>query len=193
MNIYEKLSSARITLQKKLIKKSGFNKFANFQYFTLEDFLPIVQVINSELKMLSVFTLDKEKGVLKIVNCEGDDFIEFTTPIADADIKGSTPVQCLGGVHTYLKRYLYLNAYEIVEGEMLDALVGTDKLVTNKKQDPELIKRLEELGGSLEIIKSLYKHNSVEEITNEEIKDVIARKEKQLNKSYDNTLKEIFK
>jgi hypothetical protein len=54
----------------------------------------------------------------------------FTSPIADAQVKGTTPVQALGAVHTYLKRYLYLNALEVIENDILDASVGSTKLVT---------------------------------------------------------------
>ena len=36
--------------------------------------------------------------------------------------KGANKVQALGGVNTYLKRYLYMNALEIVENDMFDGM-----------------------------------------------------------------------
>ena len=42
MNIYEKLQTARVELQKTALKKSGVNKFAGFKYFELGDFIPAV-------------------------------------------------------------------------------------------------------------------------------------------------------
>ena len=51
------------------------------------------------------------------------------------EIKGSNAIQNLGGSNTYLRRYLYLNALEIVENDMYDATSGktTTKTTTKKK------------------------------------------------------------
>lgn len=136
MNIYQKIAKVRVDLQNLNIKKSGFNKFANFDYFTLEDILPTINKLMKDNGLLSMFSMGTINSSLVIVNVdEPNEMVTFECPNADADIKGCTPVQCLGGEITYLKRYLYLNAFEIVEGDVLDALVGTDKLVTDKKQE----------------------------------------------------------
>jgi hypothetical protein len=39
MKIHKKLMQARIELQRKELNKSGHNKFANYKYFELSDFL----------------------------------------------------------------------------------------------------------------------------------------------------------
>lgn len=136
MNIYQKIAKVRVDLQNLNIKKSGFNKFANFDYFTLEDILPTINKLMKDNGLLSMFSMGTINSSLVIINVDDpNEMVTFECPNADADIKGCTPVQCLGGEITYLKRYLYLNAFEIVEGDVLDALVGTDKLVTDKKQE----------------------------------------------------------
>lgn len=136
MNIYQKIAKVRVDLQNLNIKKTGNNKFANFDYFTLEDILPTINKLMKDNGLLSMFSMGTINSSLVIVNVDDpNEMVTFECPNADADIKGCTPVQCLGGEITYLKRYLYLNAFEIVEGDVLDALVGTDKLVTDKKQD----------------------------------------------------------
>ena len=124
MNIYEKLQSCRVELQKMNLKKTGENKFAGFKYYELADFLPTVNELFLKHKLSSNFSIGGEVAVLTIIDLESDSKIVFTSPIADANIKGCTPVQSLGGVHTYLKRYLYINALEIVENDMLDSKVG---------------------------------------------------------------------
>lgn len=135
-NIYEKMATIRVALQNKQLKKSGVNAFAKFNYYTLEDILPAVNQLLLDNKVFSIFNIENDVASLTFVNAEKvEESVVFKSPIADADIKGSTPVQCLGGVHTYLKRYLYLNAFEIVEGELLDALVGTDKVVEKTPTD----------------------------------------------------------
>lgn len=155
MNIYEKLQTARVELQKTALKKSGLNKFAGFRYFELGDFLPAVNVLFDKHKMLAAFNIINDLATLTIINTEKpDEMIAFSSPFADANIKGTTPVQSLGGAHTYLKRYLYLNALEIVDNDVLDASVGTGKLETapNTTKLVESIKALATKPGAKEVI-----------------------------------------
>lgn len=135
MNLYQKLQKARIALQNTALKKSGMNKFAGFKYFELGDLLPHINNIFDDLGLFSAFNIKDELATLTIVDTDKPEHaVQFTSPIADASVKGTTPVQSLGAVHTYLKRYLYLNALEIIENDMLDANVGTGKLAV---EDPE--------------------------------------------------------
>ena len=39
--VYEKLQKARIKLQNTALKKSGYNRFAEYKYFELGDFLQL--------------------------------------------------------------------------------------------------------------------------------------------------------
>lgn len=123
MNIYEKLQTARVELQKRALKKSGFNGFSKFEYFQLQDFLPAINEIFDELKLCAVFVLDGAFATLTVVNSETpEEKIIFTSPVAESGIKGATPIQNLGGVHTYMRRYMWLMAMEIVEHDAIDAL-----------------------------------------------------------------------
>lgn len=134
MNIYQKLQKARIALQNTALRKSGHNKFAGFKYFELSDLLPHINNIFDDLGLFSAFNIRDGLATLTIVDTdEPDKMVSFSSPIADASVKGTTPVQSLGAVHTYLKRYLYLNALEIIENDTLDANVGTGRLAT---EDP---------------------------------------------------------
>lgn len=139
MNLYQKLQKARIALQNTALKKSGHNKFAGFKYFELGDLLPQINNIFDDLGLFSAFNIKDDLATLTIVDTDKPEHaVQFTSPIADAQVKGTTPVQALGAVHTYLKRYLYLNALEIFENDVLDASVGTSKLVTedaDKRKD----------------------------------------------------------
>ena len=148
MTIYQKLHKARIALQNTKLKKSGHNKFAGFKYFELGDILPHINNIFDDLGMTSVFSIRDNLATLTIVDTDNPEAnaVQFTSPIASAQVKGTTPVQSLGAVHTYLKRYLYLNALEIVENDMLDANVGTTKLVT---EDPAAREKLLAAIGTL--------------------------------------------
>ena len=64
MNIYEKLSKARVLLQSKQLKKSGKNSYSCFTYFELGDFMPEVNKIFEEFGLCSVFNLFIDKAQL---------------------------------------------------------------------------------------------------------------------------------
>jgi len=124
--VYAKLQKARMMLQAAPIKKSGHNKFAGYQYFELGDFLPTINEIFNELGLCSVISFDKELATLRIIDTDNGGAITFTSPMADAHLKGCHPIQNLGAVETYSRRYLYVTALEIVEHDALDATTGSE-------------------------------------------------------------------
>jgi len=125
--VYEKLQKARIALQAAPLKKSGHNKFAGYQYFELGDFLPTINQIFNDLGLCSVVSFTKDYAELRIVDTQHGGCITFSSPMADANLKGCHPIQNLGAVETYSRRYLYVTALEIVEHDALDATVGADE------------------------------------------------------------------
>lgn len=133
-SIYKKLQEARVKLQSSKLKKSGKNKFSGFQYFEIGDFLPKINEIFNELGLCSNFSIKEKVASLTITDCDNlEQIIVFESPVASADLKGSTPIQSLGAVHTYMKRYLYLNALEIVENDILDDLVSKNGIEIPKQ------------------------------------------------------------
>ena len=123
MNIYEKLQTMRVALQSKNLKKSGQNSFAKYSYYELADFLPAINQIMLENKVTSIITFNSENAVLTLVNTEKpDEVITFTSPMREAVLKGAHPIQNLGAMETYSRRYLYMTAFEIVENDTLDAV-----------------------------------------------------------------------
>ena len=119
MTIYEKLAEARTRLN---VKKSGKNNFAKYGYFELADFLPEINALAKELGFVCLVSFDAEKATMTIKDSTADGEIIFTSPMSTAELKGCHAVQNLGAVQTYLRRYLYQTAFEIVEAEQLDAL-----------------------------------------------------------------------
>lgn len=125
MNVYKKLQTARLLLQEKKLTKSGKNKFAGYEYFELQDFLPAVQTIFSDTGLCAVFRVGSSDATLTVYNTDNpEEYILFTAPMAAAELKGCHPVQNLGASISYLRRYLYVNALEIVEHDALDATTG---------------------------------------------------------------------
>ncbi len=160
MNVYEKLQEARVKLQSKNIKKSGKNSFSKFTYYELADFIPTLNLIFSEIKLCSNFSIENNIAQLLIINSEKpDETIKFTMPTANLELKGCTAIQALGGVNTYCRRYLYLNALEIVEAEMLDAKAGSKDFEEIKKKDDSNIYRALANIKDIETLKEFYELN----------------------------------
>ena len=126
MSVYKKLQEARMKLQNTALKKSGHNKFAGYHYFELGDFLPAIQKICDEIGLCGMVSFNHEMAFLQIVDTEDGSSIMFTSPMSSAALKGCHDVQNLGAVQTYLRRYLWVNAFEIVEHDALDATLGAD-------------------------------------------------------------------
>ena len=127
-NIYSKMQKARCEFQEKPLKKSGHNKFAGYRYFELGDFLPTINSLLEKYNLCSNISFDNDMATLTIVNAENtDEKLVFTSPMSNANLKGCHDVQNLGAVQTYLRRYLWVNAFEIVESDGLDATTGKDE------------------------------------------------------------------
>jgi hypothetical protein len=143
MSIYKKLQQARIALQGKKLTKSGKNKFAGYDYFELGDFLPTIQIICNDIGLCGVVFFTEQMAYLQITDTEDGTSIMFSSPMSSASLKGCHDVQNLGAVQTYLRRYLWTNAFEIVEHDALDATLGNDeppKRVESKPIAPKLDK-----------------------------------------------------
>jgi hypothetical protein len=128
MSVYKKLQDARLLLQNTKLSKSGKNKFAGYEYFELGDFLPAIQTICQKVGLCGVVSFNQEMAYLTIYDTDGGDsnFVTFTSPMSSAALKGCHDVQNLGAVQTYLRRYLWTNAFEIVEHDALDATTGNE-------------------------------------------------------------------
>jgi len=138
MNVYKKLQQARLKLQQAPLKKSGRNKFAGYEYFELADFLPSIQTIFAEVGLCGTVSFGTELATLTIVDTDATtdtqpNFVIFSSPMSTAELKGCHAIQNLGAVQTYLRRYLWVAAMEIVEHDSLDATTGKDD---SKKAEP---------------------------------------------------------
>ena len=136
----KRLTTIRLELQKKKLKKSGKNEFANFDYYELADILPSVNEACDRHDLITIFNATKENATLTIMesNKENPDSIKFEIPFSQPVIPGANEVQNLGGAITYLRRYLFINAFEICEDDPSDAVIGkktTTNTSTEKTQE----------------------------------------------------------
>jgi hypothetical protein len=122
MNVYQKLNDARHKFHSTELKKSGHNKFAGYKYFELGDFIIPALNIFDEVGLTSIISFSKEYADMRIINVEKpEEVITISSPMSSAALKGCHEVQNLGAVQTYLRRYLWVAALEIVEHDALDS------------------------------------------------------------------------
>ena len=144
-NLNESIINIRVKLQNAKLKKSGKNKFAGFDYFELADFLPKLNELMLEEKVNDRFYIKDDLATLELqkggeINNYTMPFVLFDTPINKKyskdldeyiDVKSMQDIQYLGALNTYYKRYLYLNAFGITDGEVIDSMNNND-LETDK-------------------------------------------------------------
>ena len=192
MNIYEKIQKVRVELQKMNLKKTGDNR--TFKYYELSDFLPQAMQLFAENKLFSSVNFGNDIAILLIINTEKPDEREtWTSTIAGTSERLGAPIQQLGAMQTYLRRYLYMNALEIVESDMLDAISENKKEKTENKQSVSdaQIKRLYAISKAKgiteeqvkEVIKKSYNKDSTKDLSKIEYDEIVKRMEAKENKN----------
>lgn len=158
MNVYQKLATARLKLKEAGLKQSGKNQGLKYTYFDLQDILPQTTKIEQEIGLLSMVSFTETEGTLTVFDTEKPtDTIVFRSPLKEAKVGSCQPVQNLGAMETYVRRYLYLLAYEIVETDALDKGGEEDKQgkIAVKKaaagQEKSKAKKLQELVAETDI------------------------------------------
>ena len=180
-NIYSKMQKARCEFQEKPLKKSGHNKFAGYHYFELGDFLPTINSLLEKYNLCSNISFDNDMATLTIVNAENiDEKLVFTSPMSNANLKGCHDVQNLGAVQTYLRRYLWVNAFEIVESDGLDATTGKDDKPSKTKANVNAAKIVKLIESKYvnevavqQHVKSAYGVESYDKLSDKQAKELI--------------------
>ena len=142
MSVYQKLNQARTKFHTLKLKKSGLNKFQGYSYFELADFLiPALEVL-AETGLCAFISFGKDLATMTVTDIDDGSFIAITSPMEKADMKGNQPIQNLGAVETYTRRYLWVTALEIVEHDALDSSKPlTEEGVSKKGQGPVITPR----------------------------------------------------
>jgi hypothetical protein len=170
MNVYQKLNAARAKFHSIELKKSGHNKFAGYKYFELGDFIIPALEIFKEFGLTGIISFGKETADLRIVNNEKpEEVIVIESPMSSAALKGCHEVQNLGAVQTYLRRYLWVAALEIVEHDAIDSAPAKEKVIITPSQGiadsipPEEMQYLQEL--AVELIANVAEGNPKQALT----------------------------
>lgn len=173
MEIYKKLNKVKEDLRKAAIKPTGDNKYAGYKYLELQDFLPLLQESLQNNNLFSRFEVTRESMLLYIYNIDAKETecIEYTVPLEKAEMKGLHPVQNLGATITYLKRYLYMLAFDISEHDALDSSEPVeDKTITQVVDEVSKCANLKHLKNIFTKYQKIF--------TGEELAELVDAKEK---------------
>ena len=132
-NLYKKIMQVQCNLFNQKFKKSGHNKYGNFDYFELEDILPVVVKECFKNDLIIEFAFFFFFSLLKIRDI-GDPGVIVTNRIpfpAVEELPRMNIVQSLGSYLTYAKRYLLLNSFHICE----DSYIDSDTFTENKNEE----------------------------------------------------------
>ena len=191
----QSIINIRVKLQNAKLKKSGKNKFAGFDYFELADFLPKLNELMQEEGVNDLFTIEDEKATLTLIKEEEGKgvqtqvysipFILFDTPVnlkQDAksgeirEIKSMQDIQYLWALNTYYKRYLYLNAFGITDGDVIDAMDGGNTQAKKVTATEKQIAKVKELVSDIPSMLKYYNVEKIEDLTIEQASEIIAKK-----------------
>lgn len=201
-SLNEAIMSIRVKLQNAKIEKSGFNPFAKFKYFELADFLPKLNELMLEEGINDLYSIKDGEATLTLIRDNGEKreeqvysmpFVMFETPInirtdrntgEAIEVKSMQDIQYLGALNTYYKRYLYLNAFGITDGEVIDGMDNTNEKPkkptdrsTAKATDKQLA-RVKQLVDDIPAMLEYYRIEKLEDLTLFQASEIIAKKGK---------------
>lgn len=131
VHLFAKLEEARKRFIAANVKKSGINRYAEFKYFTLEDIIPVKTQIFKDLGLLDTIQFDGEKGEARLFLYDVDHpetpCLVFKSQLAADESLIKNPIQKVGAIQTYVRRYLYMLMLDIVEADAIDATSGKDE------------------------------------------------------------------
>lgn len=117
--LYRKLQNARVAFKDKHVEARGRNNFNNFDYITLKDIVTeaIPILLENDLSIHHKFYLSPPR--VELVDLETGYSEDFgSNAVMELDGKNhNQKLQALGSTESYLRRYIYLQILDIVEGD----------------------------------------------------------------------------
>lgn len=170
MPVYKNLNAARMAFHQLKLKKTGKNPYTGHSYFELSDFLPSALQIMADHDLCATILFRSDVCFMQVVDTVDGSSIMLESPTADAQTKGSLPIQALGSTHTYMRRYMWNLVLEIVEHDGIEATIGKKGNepvayeAINPKQLAELHDLIEKTGASIETMCDYYKVAVLDEL-----------------------------
>lgn len=134
MSVHERLLNAKLDFNRMDIKKSGMNTGVGYMFFTLDDITgPILELEAKwriHIHMHTDKVDDENRMVGYVVNLDNpNDVIMYSLKYEVSESRLSsntgnpitTKTQNVGAAITYMRRYMYLVIFDIIESDALDS------------------------------------------------------------------------
>lgn len=132
--IYQKIQTGKILFRKAGVKKTGRNNFQKYSYFTLGEITSAILPICEELKLSTRFNFSTTAANLIIRDEDDGTECCYSIPLPEVHEQNARKaMQEIGAIQTYARRYLYLQAFEIDEVDIIDNGNNDDKESNNTK------------------------------------------------------------
>lgn len=138
MSVKERI--ARISSELVVIK-TGFNEYSKYLYITPEDLFTPLKPLLLKYRLSMLYNVrrtrdGRNEAVLRIEDFDTDvGRLIYTMNVGDITLKSANEVQSMGGLRTYCKRYLVMDAFNVVENS--DDLDSKDTAPDDKKSKKE--------------------------------------------------------
>lgn len=184
---YLRLAKARMAICKEGIERSAKGNFGS--YIPLQEIIPAILAAEAAFGLCSVFCIDRTEASVVIYDAHSDKFLRFSINIehvftsfcGEDRRKYDELTRNTGAMCTYLRRYAYMAAYNIVEHDTLEdtstqsppAATTSDKNSREAETSPAQIS-----AAQLKYLTDLLRHADAKQI---------AAAYKQIGKNSDNT------
>lgn len=134
MNLYKKLSLARVRFLDGGVAKTGKNMKMAYAFFELGDIVPTATRIFDDLGLTHFVRFTSDEASMTVVDADNPESREvFSAPFTVIDpivsktgAEVTNSVQRLGASMTYMRRYLWMLAMDVVEADEMEARTGSD-------------------------------------------------------------------
>ena len=138
MCIIAKIEEIQYVLMGVKFTKSGYNKFSKNKYHELKDILPSIIKECHKRDLVLLFNFTKDAAYMDVTDKNNvENYYRFAMPMPQPGAlnKQMNEIQSIGADSTYLKRYLLVNAFLILEDDIADALKPEDDVQHESKKE----------------------------------------------------------
>lgn len=120
MNIYEKINAIKLSEEIRTLQKDTKNQFGKFNYYDSSTITNTILKLCKKYNLFTQFNFPKNEAILSIINLDNmEEVFEIRANIPDfSPMPGKLGlIMSVGSYHTIMKRYLYLDTFEICEAD----------------------------------------------------------------------------
>ncbi len=132
MTIHKKIATFKKEFHALKMEMSGKNSHSGFPFFQIQDFIKQAVDLLEKNGLVFKISFPENRCQGTCIDVDTGEREDYFCSVADANIPKATPVQNLGGVMTYVRRYMWSLFLDLVEFDGVDATSGAEPEPENK-------------------------------------------------------------